>query len=193
MATMYHSHASAPRRLAAAVLAAFLLAPAAALAALAPGTQVTGTLNQSINTGDAQVGQPFTLTNVSSSDGSISGATVRGHVADVQSASRGRKASITLAPDSLRTAGGTMYALSGRVMSMQAQTKNNTVNEVAGGVAGMVVGNIVGKTIGTNVGGLLGAAGGVLYAKNIKQNITVPQNSQITFQVTAARTQQRGR
>ena len=61
-------------------------------------------------------------------------------------------------------------------------TKSNAGNEVAGAVAGMIVGNIVGKKVGTNMGGLLGAAGGYIYAKNAKQNVTIPANSAVTVQ-----------
>ena len=53
----------------------------------------------------------------------------------------------------------------------------------------MIVGNIIGKKLGTNAGGLLGAAGGYIYAKNAKQNVTIPANSAVTVQVIRARRQ----
>jgi uncharacterized membrane protein YebE (DUF533 family) len=69
---------------------------------------------------------------------------------------------------------------------MVANTKNNSLNEAGGAVAGMILGNIIGKKLGTNAGGLVGAGGGYLYAKNAKQNLTVPANSLITVQVLRA-------
>src|SRR5665213_514883 len=67
--------------------------------------------------------------------------------------------------------------------------KINTLNEAGGAVAGMIVGNIIGKKLGTNAGGLVGAAGGYLYAKNAKQNVTIPANTPVTVQVLRARRQ----
>jgi outer membrane lipoprotein SlyB len=60
------------------------------------------------------------------------------------------------------------------------------VNEAGGAVAGMILGNIVGKKLGTNMGGLLGAAGGYIYGKNAKQQVTIPQNAVVTVQVLRA-------
>jgi hypothetical protein len=181
------------RAFTAAAIAVAMLAPLAASAAISPGTQFSGTISQDINTKTAQVGDPFTITNVSSTDNNITGATIYGHVAEVTRASQGKKPSLLLALDKLNTRGGGIYALNGRVLSMQANTKSNALNQVAGAVAGDIVGNIVGKTVGTNAGGLLGAAGGYLYASNIKQDMTVPANSRLTVQVLSARQQARAR
>ena len=72
---------------------------------------------------------------------------------------------------------------------MQANTKNNTLKEVGGAVGGMIVGNILGKMVHTNVGGLLGAGGGYILAKNSKENLTIPQSSTVTVEVTSAHRQ----
>ncbi len=165
------------------------LAPLTALADIAPGTVLVGSMDQSLSSKDVQVGQRFTMSNVHSQDNNINGATIYGHVADVQRASQGRNAKIELAFDKLRTRSGNSYALDGRATNVQTNTKNNTLKEVGGAVAGMIVGNIVGKMVHTNVGGLLGAGGGYLYAKNSKENISIPQNAVVTVQVTQARRQ----
>jgi hypothetical protein len=168
---------------AAAILA---VAPLAASAAISPGTLLTGTMSTSISSGNASVGQPFTMTGVHSQDYNINNATIYGHVCDVQRASQGRSGSIQLCFDKLHTSSGGSYALSGRATSVQENTKSNIVNEAGGAVAGMIVGNIIGKKLGTNLGGLAGAAGGYIYGKNARQQVTIPQNAVVTVQVLRA-------
>jgi hypothetical protein len=176
-----------------AAAAALALTPLAASAAITPGTDLVGTMDQSLNSGSAQVGQRFTMSNVHSQDNNINGATIYGHVASVTHASQGRAGGIQLAFDKLHTQSGNSYALDGRATNVQENTKNNTLNEAGGAVAGMIIGNIIGKKLGTNVGGLAGAAGGFLYAKNAKQQVTIPQNAVVTVQVLQARRQAYGR
>jgi hypothetical protein len=153
------------------------------------GTILVGNIDQSLDSKSVQVGQRFTMSNVHTQDNNINGATLYGHVSDVQRASQGRTAKIELAFDKLHTRSGNSYAIGGRAQGVQANTKNNTLKEVGGAVAGMIVGNIVGKMVHTNVGGLLGAGGGYILAKNSKENITIPQSSVVTVQVTSARRQ----
>jgi hypothetical protein len=170
--------------LTAAVALAFV--PLAASAAITPGTELTGNMDQSLNSASAQVGQRFTMSQVHSQDNNINGATIYGHVCDVQRASQGRAGKIQLCFDKLHTASGSSYTLDGRATNVQVNTKSNVVNEAGGAVVGMIVGNIIGKKLGTNAGGLLGAAGGYLYAKNAKQQVTIPQNAVVTVQVLRA-------
>lgn len=168
---------------------ALVFVPLIASAQVTAGTTLIGTMDQSLNSKDAQVGERFTMSNVHSQDNNINGATIYGHVATVQRASQGRAGGVQLAFDKLRTRSGGSYALDARATNVQQNTKNNTLNEAGGAVAGMILGNILGKKLGTNAGGLLGAAGGFLYAKNAKQNVTVPQNAVVTVQVLTARRQ----
>jgi hypothetical protein len=172
-----------------AAVAALALTPLAALAQITPGTTLSGTIDQELNSKSAVVGQRFTMSNVHSQDNNINGATIYGHVEEVQSAGQGRPGKISIAFDKLRTRSGGSYALDGRATGVQENTKSNVGNEVAGAVGGMIVGNILGKKVGTNAGGLLGAAGGYIYAKNAKQNVTIPANSTVTVQVIQARRQ----
>jgi len=168
---------------------ALAFVPLVASAQISAGTELVGNMDQSIDSKSAQVGQRFTMSNVHSQSNNINGATIYGHVASVQHASQGRAGGVQLAFDKLRTRSGGSYALDGRATQVQQSTKNNTLNEAGGAVAGMIIGNIIGKKLGTNAGGLLGAAGGFLYAKNAKQNVTIPQNAVVTVQVLQARRQ----
>ncbi|MBV8582341.1 MAG: hypothetical protein JO225_09615 [Candidatus Eremiobacteraeota bacterium] len=169
--------------------AALALAPLVASAQVSPGTNLVGSMSQSIDSKSAVIGQQVVVSNVHSLDNNITGATMYGHVCDVQAASQGRAAKLQICMDKLNTRSGHTYYLDGRVVGAQVNTKSNAVNEAGGAVAGMIVGNILGKKLGTNVGGLLGAAGGYLYAKNAKQNVTIPANSTVTVQVLRARRQ----
>jgi hypothetical protein len=165
---------------------ALILAPLVASAQISPGTTLVGNMDQSLDSGNVQVGQRFTMRNVHSQDNNINNAVIYGHVADVQRASQGRTAKIQLAYDKLRTASGASYTLQGRTENVQVNTKNNTLKEVGGALAGMIVGNVLGKWVGTNIGGVLGAGGGYLYAKNSRQNVTIPQNAVVSVQVLRA-------
>jgi uncharacterized membrane protein YebE (DUF533 family) len=129
------------------------------------------------------------MSDVHSQDNNINGGTIYGHISDVQRASQGRPGKIELAFDKLRTRSGNSYALSGRAQNVQTNTKSNALKEVGGAVAGMLVGNFIGKKLGTNLGGALGAGGGYLYAKNNRENVTIPQNAVVSVQVTSARRQ----
>jgi hypothetical protein len=169
--------------------AALAVVPLAAVAQITPGTDLSGTIDQSIDSKSAVMGQQFTMSNVHSLDNNVNGATIYGHVCGVQAASQGRSAQLQLCTDKLRTRSGNSYVLDGRIVGAQVVTKSNATNEVAGAVGGMIVGNILGKRLGTNAGGLLGAAGGYLYAKNAKQNVTIPANTTVTVQVLRARRQ----
>jgi hypothetical protein len=169
--------------------AALAFVPLAAPAQISPGTDLVGTMAQSVDSKSAVVGQQVVIANVHSLDNKIVGARIYGHVCDVTSASQGRSAKLQICVDTLRTRAGNTYAVDGRVVGAQVITKNNTLNEAGGAVAGMILGNILGKRVGTNAGGLLGAAGGYLYAKNAKQNVTIPANSAVTVQVLRARRQ----
>jgi hypothetical protein len=178
------------RKLALALTAAAVaFIPLAASAAVTPGTELVGTIDQSLSSKDAVVGQRLTISNVHSQDNNITGATIYGHVDSVQSAGQGTPGKISIAFDTLKTRSGNTYALTGRATGITENTKSNVVNEAGGAVAGMIVGNILGKKVGTNMGGLLGAAGGYIYAKNAKQNVTIPANSVVTVQVLTARRQ----
>ena len=174
-------------------LAALTLAsaPLVASAQVSAGTTLVGNIDQGLDSKSATVGQGFTMSGVHSTDNNIVGARVYGHVSDVQHAGQGTPGKIELAFDKLVTRSGNTYLISGRVMSADEETKNNTVKEVGGAVAGMIVGNILGKAVGTNAGGLIGAAGGYVIAKNNRQNVSIPSNTPVTLQVLQSRRQAR--
>jgi|SRR5579884_813117 len=175
---------------AAALVASVLAITPIANAAPVAGAQYAGTITKSIDTGSAYVGEPVTLTNVSSESGSVAGATMYGTVTNVVKAGQGRSAQLRMVFTRMRLRDGTNYAIDGVVTGMQANTKNNTLKEVGGAVAGMLIGNMIGKTIfHAGGGGFLGAAGGYLAAKNNRQNMTVPSGSAVRVTLRSVRRQ----
>ncbi len=156
------------------------------------GTILTGTLSTELSSKSANPGDTFTLTNVAtaSGDGSVQNATIYGHVISVQRAGQGKQPQVQLAFDRIVTPDGRSQYISGTVQSMQQKTASNAKREILGAVVGDIVGNYIGKHIGTDLGGLVGAGGGYLYARNYKENVTVPQGSAVSIMVTPARQQQ---
>jgi len=176
----------------AALIAALVLAPAVASAAITPGTSLIGNMDESLSAPGAQVGQSFTMSNVHSQDRNINGATLYGHVASVSGPSQGRNAVIVLAFDKLHTRSGNSYAVTGSSTQQQTNTKSNALKEVGGAAAGAIVGSIIGRTLlHTNLGAPIGAAGGYVVAKNNRAGITIPQNAVVTVQIESARPQAR--
>lgn len=168
------------------------LSPLAASAAISVGTQLTGSMDQSLSSNHATVGEPFTLSGVRSSDNNITGAKVYGHVTDVQKAGQGTPGKISLAYDRLVTRSGNSYAISGSTVSAAVATKSNVVKEIGGAVVGNILGNYVGKHVGglgASLGGIAGAAGGYLAAKNNRQNVEIVPNAAVTLQIARARQQ----
>ncbi|MGZ3499092.1 MAG: hypothetical protein ACXWNK_08460 [Vulcanimicrobiaceae bacterium] len=171
-----------------ATLAILVLTSASARSAtVAPGTELYGTLNQSLDSGSVQAGAPVVLTNVTSADGSgaIVGAKLYGHVTQVQRAGQGRPANIKMEFERLHLPNGTVYAIQGEVIQMKVNTKSNAGKEAGAAAAGALIGGLIGHTAGA----IIGASGGYLYAKNNRQNVTIPQGSVVTVRLLTARRQ----
>ena len=173
-----------PRSLGAWLAVAFLvLLPQATLAQLTPGTTLTGYMNTTLNSKSAYVGGIFSLGGVHSSNNDINGATAYGHVTEVVRAGQGTTAHLKVAFDKLYTRAGNMYRIEAHTTNISVQTKSNATKEALAGAGGALVGGLLGGGIGAVVGG----GGGFLYAENSRENVSIPQGSAVTFQVTAVR------
>jgi|SRR5665213_75621 len=154
---------------------------------LGAGTSIAATLSSAdINSKSANIGDPFTLRVVRpypNGDGSYAGATVYGHVTGVERASQGRKAGLQLGFDKIVLRNGMQAHVSGHVLQAGAKQENTIARDATGAAVGMIVGNYLGKQLGTNAGGLLGAAGGFLYANNVKAQIYIQRGAQVTLQL----------
>jgi hypothetical protein len=154
-----------------------------ALANISPGTKLTGNINRSLDSKDAQVGQTFLLTDVHTSNFDINGATLYGHVANVQHAGQGTPGKIELAVDKVNTRAGSIYKTTGEVTNVQVDTRSNAGKEAAAAAGGALVAGLLGKS---GWWAALGGAGGYLVAKNSRQNVSIPQGSLVTVTVSQA-------
>lgn len=154
------------------------------------GTELTGVIGTALDSKSAYVGEPVVLSNVSSDDGTIAGATVTGTVSHVTTAGQGRNAEIELHFDSLQLRSGTVYPVDGVVASMQVNTKSNAVKEVGGALLGMLAGNAIAKTtLGVGGGGIVGAIGGFLIAKDNRSDVVIPAATAVTVRLVNPRRQ----
>ncbi len=172
----------------AAFAAIFIASMAVASAALQSGSLLNGTINQNLSSNHAYVGQPVSLSNVTSDDGSgsVVGGTLYGSVTSVQKAGQGRRGQIAMVFTRLVTRSGATYAVNTTVTKTATSTKNNTLKEVGGAVGGMLVGNMLGKVLfHTGGGGIVGAAGGFLLAKNNNSDINIPAGSAVQVQINS--------
>lgn len=173
--------------LAAAAVSAIALLPAIGSAAISPGTALSGQMDQDITSANASVGQGFTISNVHSADNKITGATIYGHVSSVQKAGQGTPGKIELQVDRVHTRAGNDYQVQGYVSDAKVVTKSNATKEAVAGLAGAVISSVLMRK--NPYAFVLGAAGGYLYAKNNRENVTIPQGSALTIKVSVARRQ----
>jgi hypothetical protein len=164
--------------------ALFAAIPLGAVAQIAPGTILTGTIDQDLSSNHVQAGTPFTISNAHTPNSEIDGATIYGHVASVQAAGQGTSGKITLAYDKVSAPDGT-YLINGYTQNVDLQTKSNAAKTVGGAAAGALVGGLLGH----GVGALLGAGAGAAIAGNNRQNVLIPAGSAISVQVVRARRQ----
>jgi Copper amine oxidase N-terminal domain len=160
---------------------------------LAAGTRFSGTISTDINTATAQVGDRFAMNLTApypNDDASFAGAYVSGHVASVQKAGQGTPAQLGLAFDKIVFPDGRTEPLAAEVVSLDQKHPSAIPQQALGALGGMLVGNAIAKTVfGASGGGIIGAAGGFLYANNMKTNFTVPKSSTVTVEVEVPRRQ----
>ena len=180
-------------RIGSALLAATfaVLAPLATFAAtltLPAGSQMNVTINSTIDSHSAQVGDHFTA-NVQPpyplDNQGLAGAVVTGTLISVQHAGQGTKPAIAIRFDSIRLADGSTASMDAFVASAQPKTQAKNGARVAiSTIGGMLIGNAIAKTVfGAKGGGIAGAAGGFLIGNNYKADIQFPQGSSMLVQM----------
>lgn len=162
--------------------------PVSAATTISSGSTFATTLNLSLNTKSAYVGQPISLLVVQPYPNGatvLQGSKIYGRVVKVQKASQGRNPELQLAVDSILLAGTTNRTpIQAEISKIAPKQGPNYLYGAAGALVGMFVGNWIGKMVGTNAGGAIGAAGGFLLASNNKKDIVVPEGSDVSVQLT---------
>lgn len=179
-----------------ALAAVFAATTVAALAensvTLYNGTVINARLNESLDSGSANVGDTFTMTVIPpypSGNPLFQGATISGVVTKAVRAGQGRNPEIVIHPRYLRLADGSMATVYGDVTSVAAnKSSGETAAKAAGGaLVGMLVGNAIGKTIfHSSAGGAIGLIGGAMMGANNKSNFSIPAGANATVQLTQA-------
>lgn len=149
------------------------------------GTTMNATLNHTLSSKSAYVGEPVSMAvQQPAPDPSLDGATVIGKVIEAAPASQGRNPKLEISVNGIKLANsGSTLPMAAKIVKIDITQKSNAVNEAAGAVGGMVVGNILGKWLGTNAGGALGAAGGYVLTSNAKQDLSVPAGALVGLQL----------
>jgi hypothetical protein len=159
---------------------------------LASQTVVQGSLEQSISSKTAQVGDPFVLDVTPpfpGDDQRFANARVYGHIAAVSRAGGMKRGSVQLAFDRITLTDGTTASLTGQVLSLDAKQGGSTAGRsIIGAVVGSIIGNYIGKHLGTNIGGAVGAVGGGIYAASLGTNVSVGQGTQVAMKTTSPST-----
>jgi hypothetical protein len=175
------------------LLAALLgvFAPLCAFAAtlsLPAGTELNVTIDQTLDTKTANVGDRFTARvqpPYPFGNDALAGAIVTGEVTRVQHAGQGTKAALDIKFDTMQLADGSTGPMDAYVSAAQPKTQmKNGARVAAYTIAGMLVGNAIVKTVFAGKhGGEAGAAGGFLLGSNYKADVQFPQGSAMTVKM----------
>jgi len=174
-----------------AALIAFIMSVALPMAARAysldvpPGTDINITIDQTLDSGSAHVGDSFTAhvqPPFPPDEGALENAYVSGEVVRVQKAGQGTKPEIGLAFSRITLPDGSTAPFHASVLvANPKQGKKNVLRIAEYALGGMLLGNMVVKTVfAGSGGGLAGAVGGFLIGNNYKSDISFPAGSTMT-------------
>ena len=162
------------------------MTPAAPVVTLASGTDVTASMNQTIDSGSAHVGDRFTMSVISpypQGESVFRGGQLYGHVTHVVAAGQGTNAQLQFAIDKMVLPDGAQGHPMLAVQVQQTQQHSNTAKIAMAALGGMIVGNWLGKAVfQSNAGGPVGLIAGALIASNSRTNVSLRQGSQVVFE-----------
>lgn len=143
-------------------------APAASGAVVAAaGSTFRGKLQQEISTKKSHDGDRFTIVS--------NGQTVDGHLENVQPAGLGKKPSMVIVFDDLKTADGTTAApIDVTIVNMGAfNAKSHHFRTFGMVVGGAIAGHMAAHAVHAKHGGLAGAASGYMLSQQMKTDVDV--------------------
>ncbi|MDQ2921512.1 MAG: hypothetical protein M3R52_07880 [Acidobacteriota bacterium] len=169
------------------------------------GETVVGVLNDGLSTQNAREGDRFTLTVRQPSQ--LEGATIEGHVSNVQRSGRvtGRS-QMTLNFDRIRLRNGRSYAFAGLVETVRttegdvvrvdnegsvrddSQTTKTAQRAAIGTAVGAIIGAIAGGGKGAAIGAIVGAGGGAgsVYVQG-RDDLELTRGSELTIRASGPR------
>lgn len=176
------------------------VAPPVASASLIPGTSISATMRESINSRHDKAGKTVTarvasdVTDARGYVGIPAGSTVEMTVTDLSPATSKSQADGRLAVRvNSVTINGRVYAVSAEVTSLPHQLRGRgvTAGEVEKVGGGTAIGAVLGRVLGGNakgavIGGAVGAAGGTAVAiQTASRDVVVPVGTTVTIALTA--------
>jgi hypothetical protein len=172
-------------------LAAALCGPVLAQAVVAPrGAEFEARLDRELNTKTLHDGDTFTLTEhegwFHKAPPGLKGATIDGHVENVNPAKMGHGASMNVFFDDVKTADGQTAPIDAKVTSSKAlEPKTHHLRDLGLIVGGAVAGHIVSKRTGVKHGTIAGAAAGFALATSMKSDIDVKRGTILHLKLNA--------
>ena len=162
------------------------LAASALAVTIDAGTQISGSLQQQIDTKTARDGDTFTMTTNGLTDaaGAPVNATIYGHLSEVVASSYTHKAHVKMNFDRIQFADSSSAPVSAALVAVDKKQNTNFLRAASEVVGAMVAGNVVGKWAGTDIGGVIGAGTGILYAANTASDIVLPQYANVKISLT---------
>ena len=155
------------------------------MADLPSGTEIYGTLAQSLDTKTSHLGDQVNMKVTSlfpqtALSATVQGATIHGHVTQVTAATPTKKAALHIAFDTIQLIDGRSYPFPAEIEAMSKKKKVNLAQAAGEILTGMLVGNMVAKTTtGGDAGGTVGAISGVVYASNMAVDFKIPADSTV--------------
>jgi hypothetical protein len=152
---------------------------------LKKGTQIDGTLQQTLSSKTSHTGDTFTLTEKDTffhKNAPISGATIDGHVENVSPAGPTHKATMTIVFDDIKLPDGTTAAFPASLKSLSTfEPHTHHIRDLGLIVGGAMAGHMVAKS---HHGGLAGAAAGFALASSLKSDIVVKSGTLVKLKLT---------
>jgi len=150
-------------------------ASAAGSVIAAAGTVYYGKLERPIGTKISHDGDAFAIDETRSSDPSLDGAVIDGHLEDVARAGPMRNPKMTIVFDDIMLADGTKAPVDVELVSMRAfSPKTHHLRTIGLMIAGAIAGHEAAKHAHRRHGALAGAMGGYALSQTLKTDIAVP-------------------
>lgn len=145
------------------------------VAVVAAGTEFYGKLEAPIGSKTSKDGDAFVIDEVRSSDPSLKGAALDGHLEGLQSAGPMRDPKMTVVFDDVRLADGTKEPVNVQIVDLKAfSPQSHHLRTLGMMVTGAMAGHALAARTGVRHGALMGAAGAYALSQTLKTDIVVP-------------------
>lgn len=142
---------------------------------VAAGTTFYGKLQAPISSKTSKDGDTFSIGETRSSDPSLRGAVVDGHLENVRAAGPMRNAKMTIVFDDVRLSDGSKEPVSVRLVNLKAfSPQTHHLRTIGMMIAGAAAGHALAAHTGAKHGALMGAAGGYALSQSLKTDVVVP-------------------